>query len=433
MTPSNFNLDDANKFYSDALSRTGWDGPRSSIGTIRMLAKEGGYISSVDTNHQNINNFDITLAKPSFWADGMHEREFAGPIVQDGARLFPMKAISLLVALGGLGKTTLIVSIAAHIAAGKNWNGNSVDKKRVIIFCVEELKAELDRKFCACVENWSPNEIVEAQNNLLFFSCLNFDSRLTKINQGQFSGTEITDQMIEVARRFKAELVFIDHIQGFISGDINSSETSTCLAREANKIVSETGAAVVLAAHISKANIKAENVEQGFAVGSLAIENAARQLVGIIPMSDKDAKSYGLENIKSEYMHLAIPKNSYGKRNVEMWLKRTHSAKFHTVSIHPVSLKVPISPLKKSAKQRLSDQIEIYIQNNPATTPNQLDLESGISGIFRASKQKIREACTLLLDDGRVISRDITSDERKQYGCPPQVKKIYVVQSSPPT
>jgi hypothetical protein len=51
----------------------------------------------------------------------MPEREFAGPRI-GAARLFPLNATSLLVSLGGTGKTTVAMKFAAHIAAGKNWD-----------------------------------------------------------------------------------------------------------------------------------------------------------------------------------------------------------------------------------------------------------------------------------------------------------------------
>ena len=118
--------------------------------------------------------------------------------------------------------------------------------------------------------------------------------------------------MIDAAQSFGAEVIVIDHLQGFVSGDLNLSETATALSREANKIVSATGAAVVIAAHIAKHNINAQGVDSGFTTGSVAFENAARQVIGIIPILDDDAKKYGLEHVRQNYMRIGVPKNSYG-------------------------------------------------------------------------------------------------------------------------
>lgn len=68
-------------------------------------------------------------------------------------QLFPIGALSLLVALGGAGKTSLAVSIGCHVAAGKDWGTKPVQKRKVLYFSVEEDQLELKRKFGATVEH----------------------------------------------------------------------------------------------------------------------------------------------------------------------------------------------------------------------------------------------------------------------------------------
>lgn len=429
MTPRNFNLPDAHKLYDDALQRGHRDGPRRTMGTVVQLAREGGYgvpfaalNGSFGTRKQL---FDSVAARPKFNGGGMPPRTFAGPSVENGTRLFPRQALSGLVALGGVGKTTLALSTACHVAAGRSWNGSPVEQCKVIIFCVEETKDELDRKFSAHVVNWAPAERCAAEENLLLVSCLDIDARLTRNEKGHYTGTGVAEAMIDLAQGFGATLIFIDHVQGFVSGDLNVSETATAVAREANKIVAATGAAVVLTAHVSKANIKAQGIEQGLASGSLALENAWRQLVGVIPMPDEDAKLYGLEQTRGDYMRLAIPKNSYGPRDAGMWLRRVYSPSYHTVTIEPVNLAPPISMPRKSASDALCDKVVEYLKRHPMTTSNQLDTASGLDGCFKVSKEKVRAARSALVDSGRVILREVTPEERKAHNLGQQVKHVY--------
>jgi hypothetical protein len=49
---------------------------------------------------------DLERSKPIYQPQGMAAREFADPEIEGGAQLFLMKAITLLVALGGNGKAT---------------------------------------------------------------------------------------------------------------------------------------------------------------------------------------------------------------------------------------------------------------------------------------------------------------------------------------
>jgi hypothetical protein len=213
-------------------------------------------------------------------------------------------------------------------------------------------------------------------------------------------------------------------MQGFVSGDLNSSETSAAISREANKIVDATGAAVVLAAHISKANIGAEKVEQGFASGSLAIENAARQMAGMIGMTEAAAKLYGLEATRHDYVRLEISKNSYGPAGAGMWMRKVFSLKHHTVVIEPVTLTMPLSAARKSANEHLGDRVAAHLGQNSWVTKNMLDGIAGEDGPLKASKAKVRECVKGLLDEGLLYLYEVTESDRSEHGIAKQVTEV---------
>lgn len=66
----------------------------------------------------------------------MAAREFADPEIEGGAQLFPMKAITLLVALSGNSKATYAIKNASDVAAGKQYDGFNIQKRKVIVFNV---------------------------------------------------------------------------------------------------------------------------------------------------------------------------------------------------------------------------------------------------------------------------------------------------------
>ncbi len=367
--------------------------------------------------------------RPNYVAAGMPARKFIGPNVTADVRLFPLGALSTLVALGAVGKTTLLVSLAAHVAAGKQWNAYGLAQSKAAMFFCEETQAELDRKISAIIDKWTPREQQDVRDNLLLVSLVGKDVRLTTIERGQYSGSGEAEKLIAMLHAFglKDGLVVLDHMQGFASGDLNVSETATSICREANKIVEATGAAVVFAAHIAKANIGATELAQGFAVGSLAFENATRQMVGLLPMPEDDAKKYGVESTRKEYVWLGLPKNSYGGNDGGVWLQKEFVKKYHTVVVKPVQLIKPMSGPKMSANAKLADRIIDYLTQHPWTTRNQLDGLSGADEVLKSSKQKVRDVLAGLVDTGVIERRQITDAERAKHHLSKQVKEVLTV------
>ncbi len=372
---------------------------------------------------------NLSRYRPTYVPSGMPARTFIGPTVGPGIRLFPAASLSTLVALGAVGKTSLLISIGAHVAAGKDWNGYRVEQQKVAMFFCEETEEELTRKISAIIDGWSPAEQKSVMDNLLLVSLLGEDARLTFIDRGQYQGSGVAEKIIGMLDTFglKEGLVVIDHMQGFASGDLNISETATSICREANKIVDATGAAVVFAAHISKANIKATALEQGFAVGSLAFENATRQLAGMLPMPEEDAKKYGLEADRHQYAWLGLPKNSYGGTDAGVWLKKEVIQKYHTVVMTPVQLVPLLSKAAKSANAKLVDRILDHLAQHPWTTRNQLDGEGGLDGIFTASRAKIQDVYKSLLETGELELHSVTDAERLEHEIHKQVKEVLKV------
>lgn len=423
-------------FRASKLYRSKWDEKRGdylySEKTINRVYQSLGITTSPKVN-TNLNHNTIAFEfskpinyKPIYVPHGMEPRTFIGPKISDGIRLFPAKALSSIVALGAVGKTSLLLSIATHIAAGKPWNGHPLKQRKVAMFFCEETKEEISRKFSAITENWSTEERLAVEINMLSVPLLGIDARLTKIERNQYLGSGITEKIIDLLNEFGLHdgLIILDHMQGFTSGDLNLSETATAISREANKLVDTTNSAVVLAAHIGKKDIGAVEVGQGFAVGSLAFENATRQMSGMIPMPDEEAKKYGLQETQKEYVWLGLAKNSYGASYGGMWLKKIVNRNYHTVIFEPVTLSIPIPTSKLTANQKLETLITTHLKKHPFTTKNMLDGLAGKDGIFKVSKEKLRDSIKSLLDSGEIYEHTVTIAEREANGIAKQVKTV---------
>lgn len=364
--------------------------------------------------------------KPTFIRGGMAARKFAGPQIDKALYLYPLRAITGIVALGSGGKTTLLLAHSAHIASGKAWNGSPIQRRKVIFLSVEESQEELNRKFSAITKDWSNEERGLAQENLLFVSLLGQDKRLVSNKFTEYTSSGVAEEIIELAKEFGLQdgVIILDHLQGFATGDLNHSETATSLSREANKIVDATGAAVVFAAHISKANISASSIEQGLAVGSLAFENAFRQLLGMICMPESDAKKYGLEDTRKQYIRLEAPKNSYGTSDGGIWLQKVPVQEYHTAAIIPVVLTPPIPASIRTAQERITEKILEKLKKDLYCTKNKLDALAGTEGIFKASKANLRNALNCAIEEGVVTIYQVTDTDREADGLPKQVKEV---------
>lgn len=433
MRAEDYEEEAVHKMYDAALARSSV--PREKRYTVEMLQKDAsqfGYVPAIRLDHtssapgsDNLKTFDLDQFTPLYYPDGLTPREFVGPWI-GSSQLFPLGALSLLVALGSAGKTTLAIAISSHVAAGKDWGKRPVQKRKVLYFSVEEDKLELNRKFGATVEQWSQSEQKAAINNLRLISLKGDDPRLTKPDGRHIVPGDLSKRIIMAAEQFSAELVILDHLQGLTSGDLNNSDTATMLSQVANEIVSKTGAAVVFAAHTTKSKISAQQVEHGFTTGSLAFENAARQVTGIIFMSDDDAARMGLEAIKQQYRKLEMPKNSYGIAGETSYVKTELSIKFNTVSMQPY-IPPTGSMVFESKEDALRRKVRDYISEHPFISKKQLDDVSGkLKPPFKASKANVRRACQELIDSGSIKYRDPTVLERNSRNLTAQSKKVFV-------
>lgn len=355
----------------------------------------------------------------------MPPREFAGPKMGDAA-LFPLNALSLFVASGGAGKTSVLISMACHIAAGKRWGTDELKRRKVAMFFVEEDSEELNRKANAVIETWSDDEKALARQNLRVISLMGRESCLTKAVGREINGTGLALGIASASERFGAEVIVCDHLQGFTSGDLNNSDTATKLAAEATIIINQTKAAVVFTAHTTKGSLGADKVTQGFASGSMAFENAARQMTGLIPLPENDAKRFcgnDVERVKK----LEMPKNSYGKAMQSTYVESVFSPNFHTIYFRPIAPQLPTKGSIQTKDERLRQEILAHIASNPGCSRNQLDKLAGKKGPFKASREAIRRAVKHLEEDDEIGPVEVTDEIRRQLNVDHRTKTILQV------
>jgi RecA-family ATPase len=319
------------------------------------------------------------------------------------------------------------MSLACHMGTGQPWSGDPLQTRRGMFFSVEETHEELWRKFGATMDGLPERYMRFAQENLRLFSMRDRDPRLTVPVGSDVQPSGLGDRVIDAALEHQAEFIILDHLQGLASGDLNNSTTMVILAAECNRIAERTGAAVIVAAHTNKGNINAEKVSHGFTTGSLAIENAARQVVGLIPMPPDDAKRFGLEAVAREYIRIEMPKNSYGPPGEIGYLAKHYVPKFHTVSVVPYNPLAFVGGSVMSHGARLQTAICQHIRENLGATASKLDEQAGEKGRLKATRKEVRVALADLIACGTVEEKAIDKGERARLGLSQQVRKILTV------
>ena len=381
---------------------------RNQLASPHNVPEEG-----LQTEHKEaIAETLLGLNTPCVNLTSMSARTFSGPKIGK-ARLFPKDAISIFTALGGTGKTTALVALASHIAAGKKWEHEPIEARKVIYIAVEEVLAELNRKVGSTIIDWAQDERTYLENNLRLVSLVGEDSRLTVRHRNELYPSPLVTQIISATQSFNAELVILDHLQGFVDGDLNNSDTATALSAAVNRIVASTGAAVTLAAHVNKSQIGAETVGAGFTTGSLAFENAARQVVGVIKLPPEEAKTIGQPS-ENDILKFVIAKNSYGPVGDHGYFERVYVPDFHTITIRAFSPPQPVMRTFASKSDALDAKILDFLQKHPYRTKRNLDDLAGKDGQFKASRVSIRQAIQRLIDAGMVKLEEIPVSEKKR-------------------
>ena len=430
MSTHEYDPAEVDRQFNYALKRqVGSTGKARTIASVFYAAKQNGYVAGGKaqvSRYSTAPAFDNFQGIPAYLPDGMEPNTFVGPQI-GRAELFPEKAISLVVALGSVGKTSTLISMSCHMAAGQPWGDNPLQARRGMFFSVEESQQELWRKFGATAEGLPKSSMRLMQQNLRLFSMRDRDPRLTVPVGSDVQPSGLGDSIIEAALEHKAEFIMLDHLQGMVSGDLNNSTTMVSFASECNRIAEQTGAAVIIAAHTNKGNINAERVSHGFATGSLTIENAARQVVGLIPLPPEDAKQFGLQAVARDFIRMEMPKNSYGPGGEIGYLAKHHVAKFHTVAVSPYFplVQAPSSAMPPGA--RLQAAVCQYIRENIGTTASKLDQQAGVKGKLKASRVQIRATLVDLLAQGILEEKAVNKDERTRLRLKPQVRTMFTV------
>lgn len=194
---------------------------------------------------------------------------------------FPCRLVTLLGGHGGIGKSSLALAIAAHVACGQPFAGLEVEQSAVLIVSLEDEASIVRSRLRKIIEVYDlPHQQVLDHMRLLdgtqTFAALMTESE-SHSPQPLFTKafTELTEAAVGVG------LIIIDNASDAFDANENSRRIVRAFIRGLTSLARKHNCALVLLAHIDKASAK--NGSQGNSYsGSTAWHNSSRSRLALL-------------------------------------------------------------------------------------------------------------------------------------------------------
>jgi RecA-family ATPase len=186
-------------------------------------------------------------------------------------------ALVLLGGHGGAGKSILALIIAAHVAAGAAFAGHAVRRGRVVFASLEDPAPVVRWRLRKVVEAFGL-DVAEVTRNLVVLDGSDAEAALVveQIDEGQrrMVATLVMDEVRLAATR-GAAMIIVDNASDAFDGPENGRREVRAFMRMLAQLGRDTGAAVLLLAHIDKAAARYGAAGNSYS-GSTAWHNSSR-------------------------------------------------------------------------------------------------------------------------------------------------------------
>lgn len=203
--------------------------------------------------------------------------------------------ISLIIAPGGIGKSTLTLLDGASVSTGKALSGFDVIKKGAVwIYNTEDPLEELERRILALAKHH--NLKLEDLNNLFITS--GRDQPLIMAKLGKNKTIEVNKEaitnMVDNIKEHDIKLLIVDPFVRTHEVSENDNMQIDKVLWCFQQVAERTSCAIGLVHHTSKAAKSMDDNDPNMARGASALVNASRIAHTLIPMKEKEAKDFGL-------------------------------------------------------------------------------------------------------------------------------------------
>lgn len=224
--------------------------------------------------------------------------------------LIPRSVVTLGSGHGGVGKSMLAATLAAHVGCGREWAGLDTEAGRVLYLSAEDSLDIVRFRLSRIADAYDlPTEMIE-RNVSLAYAEPGKPRALAMEKRGSLAMTALFDQLAEMVTGMT--LVILDNASHLYLANENDRAQVTTFLQRLDGLASKTGAAILLLAHIDKSAARGGSNGQSFS-GSTAWHNSSRSRIAIT------------ESKTPDFVEVAHEKANLSKRAETIMLKRgTH-------------------------------------------------------------------------------------------------------------
>jgi len=236
--------------------------------------------------------------------------------------------VGVVAAPAGIGKTSLLMQIAASVAAGVQVAGGLLpapDKTgKVIFLATEDPLAVLRRRAHFIVrsleEQGAGIDVIERLDHNLNFFCA--QTKVPILLWPDTLGEHGLDRLDVLAR--DARLLILDPIRRFHYCDEQDYSQMSMLFSLLTDIAANNGCTILFSHHVPQPTSDADLGAPTGALGSHAFINATRWVLNLSGMSHAQGQHFAVaENDRQHYVLASFTKSNYGEAIPARWLRRS--------------------------------------------------------------------------------------------------------------
>jgi len=310
--------------------------------------------------------------------------------------------VACFIAPGGMGKTTLKLFEAIHIALGLPLYGLNIDKPGpVLIITAEDSREMLVARLRAIAHEMQLNtaDIATVMQRVRISDVSGNGFKLTAIYGDVVMPSDNLDLIIEVCEKIKPVLIVIDPAVSFGVGESRVNDAEQGLIEAARKLRRALNCCVQYIHHSGKQNAREKSIDQYAGRGGSAFADGSRMVHVLQSLTPSEwLAETGTELFSGESgLRLARPKMSYCAPVGDILIRR---AGFH---FEPVER---ITTSKQAKLEANANQVWQLLTSELSQVryPSQNYLEELDTELTRT---EIRSAVQLLLASQRVEYRDV--------------------------
>lgn len=231
--------------------------------------------------------------------------------------------VTAIIAPGGTGKSTIGNAFALSLASGRALLGKSLPRgaQAAWIYNLEDGQDELERQISAAALYYDIKP-EDCGNRLLVDSGLDQPLCTAREDQQGFALAEdVFEQLTATIRARKIAVVTVDpFVSSHMVGE-NNNGAIDAIAKRWKRLAKETGCAVVLVHHTKKLGGREVTAEDGR--GAVALRDAARVVLPLNPMGDREAEELGITDpaLRRSLVRIDTGKANRAPADAATWIK----------------------------------------------------------------------------------------------------------------